>query len=242
MDPEHTKDDISIRKFVANRGYLPKLREGSIVQCETQYAIRQLMKGYSHFNTLNESGKMLFTDRKYKRGYNRHKIPKYIYGLVKQVATDASCENKYDLDIIEINFFAEHLLKGFGLRCSPTIQMWEYQVELVRNKTDNTGIEIEGVDEMFKYCYVKHQWIKAMCPYCERTGCGYMHIFDDLQAVVLVFDKMSVSECAKRAMVKNWYQNYSNFVRINCVDDMVVERWPVGEGEEFNVAIIDRDE
>ena len=35
------------------------------------------------------------------------------------------------VDIIEVNFFAENLLKGFGKRCSPTIQMWEYHVEVV---------------------------------------------------------------------------------------------------------------
>ena len=215
---EHTFDDTSIRKFIANRGYFPKLREGAVVQCETKNILRHLMQGYTLFTTLNEPGKMLFTDRQFKREYNRHKLPKYIYGLVEKVSTDASCDHNYFLDIIEVNFFGEHILKGFGKRCSPKLEIWEYQVSLVRNRTDNTGIEIDGVEDMFKYCFDQHQWIKALCPYCECTGCGYMDIYDDLQAVYSVFDKMNVGECAKRAMVKNWYQNKSNYVRINCVD------------------------
>ena len=122
---EHTKDDTSIRKFIATKGYFPKLREGAVVQCETTYVILQLMKGYSLFSTLSKPGRMLFTDRQYKSQYNRRQLPKYIYGLVEQVSTDASCEENYFLDIIEVNFFGEHILKGFGKRCSPKLEMWE---------------------------------------------------------------------------------------------------------------------
>ena len=238
---EHTKDDIFIRQFIANKGYFPKLSEGEIVRCKTTDVISQLMSGYSEYCTLNEPGRMMFTDRHYKSNYNRHQLPKYIYSLVEQVATDASCENEYFLDLIMINFFGEHLLKGFGKRCSTKLQLWEYQVNIVRNKTDNTVIEIEGVDEMFKYDYNQHKWIKAVCPYCGRTGCGLLQIYDDLQAVCSVFEKMNVSQCAKRAMLKNWYQNSTNNIRIRCVDEDGKARWPVDEGSEFEVAIICRD-
>ena len=81
------------------------------MRCKTTDVISQLMSGYSEYCTLNEPGRMMFTDRKYKSNYNRHQLPKYIYGLVEQVATDASCENNYYLDLIIVNCFGEHLLK-----------------------------------------------------------------------------------------------------------------------------------
>jgi len=239
---EHTLDDTSIRKFIANKGYFPKLREGAIIQCETRKVLNQIMEGYTTYSTLNEPGKMMFTDRQYKRSYNRHTLPKYIYGLVEEVATDASCDNSYYLDIIRVNFYGEHLLKGFGYRCCTKLSLWEYQVEIVRNKTDNTDIDIQGVDEMFKYDYEQHQWIKAVCIYCGGTGCGLMNIYDDVQAVCSVFEKMNVSQCAKRAMLKNWYQNSTNNISIRCVDEDGKARWPVDEGSDFEVAIICRDD
>ena len=240
---EHTKGDLCIRKYIANKGYQPKLRKGAIVQCETNAVISKLMTGYAQYSTLNEPGRMLFTDRHFKSSYNRHCLPKYIYSLVEQVATDTSCENNYYLDIIEVTFYGEHLLRGFGKRCSPKLQMWEYQVNLIRNRTDSEGIDIEGVEKMFVYNYDLHHWIKAVCPYCERTGCGYMKIYDEVQAVCSVITKMNVSQCAKRAMVKNWYQNQSNSIRIKCVDEDSKVRWPVEDGtEETTVAIVCREE
>ena len=121
--------------------------------------------------------------------------------------------------------------------------MWEYQTKLIRNKTDNTSIDIEGVDGMFLYDYDVHHWIKALCIYCDHTGCGLIRIYDDLQTVCNVFDTMNVSQCAKRAMVKNWYQHYTNKIRIKCVDEDAKARWPVDDGQdEIEVAIVCRDD
>ena len=166
---EHTEDDSYIGVYITEKGYKPKIREGAIVQCLTRNVIPQLMTGYQIFSSCNEAGKMMFTDRHFKSNYNRNKLPEYIYGLVEEVSTDASCENNYYLDIFKVNFYGEHLLKGFGKKCSPKLQMWEYQTKLIRNKTDNTSIDIEGVDGMFLYDYDVHHWIKALCIYCDRT-------------------------------------------------------------------------
>ena len=65
----------------------------------------------------------------------------------------------------------------------------------------------------------------------------------EVQAVYSVITKMNVSQCTKRAMVKNWYQNQSNSIRIKCVDEDSKVRWPVEDGtEETTVAIVCREE
>ena len=121
IKPEHTQNDDEISSYILTCPH--QLRLGDVVRCESTKCLNTLVMNYRGAFSLGKAGKKLFLERTLKDGFSTNHLPRHVYGIIVERECDPTGE--YGIELVRVDFFAEHLLKKFGDNSGTVATFWE---------------------------------------------------------------------------------------------------------------------